>query len=145
MPEARAAVDVVALAVGHVRTTPAVADLLETVSEHGVASELGPNYQPAESRRVVIFQVSSTTVERASAHVERVLLQVNSYGRSGPEAWDLWAEVDLALRAMPRTSFDGAVVTAVEKVGGPSQSPDPSTGGDRYTSAFAVTVHPAAA
>lgn len=142
MPETRPLVDVEKLIRAHLAGTAAlIADLGATgPAAAPIMSELDDTYDPTTSKVLQVFRVTSS--DQASSHVERAVVQMNSYGPTKGDAWATWAIADEALRQAATAAHDAGVVTAVERVSGPTWSPDPTTDGPRYTSSFAITVHP---
>lgn len=140
MPEERDLVDVEAVVVAHLG-----ADVgLEALVGDAIGTELPRGFPPAGAPRVQAFRSSGTTVDPATGYLDRAIVQVNGYGSSKAEAWDVMAGTNRALLAARHAAHAGVVVTDVERVSGPSWSPDPKTDAPRYIASFAVTVHPAA-
>lgn len=137
MPPVRKLVDVELVVVEHLNADATLDALVD-----GVATELPRGFPKTGRPRVQVFRASSTEVDAETGHIERAVLQVNGYGSSKGEAWDVIAETLRSLREAPTADHDGAVVTAVERLTGPSWSPDPTTNAPRYTASVAVTVHP---
>ncbi len=145
MPEHRALVDVEKLARAYLAADDEllVAFGAASAATAPVMSELDDTYDPGSSWVLQVFRVSSTDV--ASSHVERAVVQMNAYAPTKGDAWSLWALADVVARAAPAADHEAAVVTAVERISGPTWSPDPTTDGPRYVSSYAYTVHPASA
>ena len=143
MPEEREPVDVEALVIDHLEQDAGLGALVGgTGNAASVATELPAGF-PAEGRAFVqVFRVSATEVDPETGHIERAIVQANSYGASKVEAWDVHAQTHRAMRAARSSTHALGVVTAVERVSGPTWSPDPRTAAPRYTAAYAVTVHP---
>lgn len=139
MPKIRPLVDVEALTIAYLEADAAVAAL---VAAGDVAAELPGAFPPAGRKFVQAFRASAT--DTANGHLERVVLQVNAYGSTKVEAFDVIAKTYRALLEMPDAGHDAAVVTDTRRLTGPTWSPDPVTDAPRYTSSFAVTVHPTA-
>jgi len=139
MPEARKLVDVEALLVAYLATDGPLGALVDDA----IGTELPRAFPSTGAPRVQAFRASGTTVDPATGHLDRALVQVNAYGSSKAEAWDVFAETYRALLAARAAEHEGAVVTDVERVSGPTWSPDPQTDAPRYVGSFAVTVHPA--
>lgn len=139
MPTIRPLVDVEAVVIAHLAADPALLALAVDV-----ASETPAGFPPAGAPFVQAFRATATSVDPATGHVERAVLQVNAYGASKAGAWDVIAQAYRALLEAPAGVHPGAVVTEVVRLSGPTWSPDPVTDAPRYTSSFAVTVHPAA-
>lgn len=144
MPEERAPVDVEALAIAHLEQDAGLGALVGgTGNAARVATELSPGF-PAEGLALLqVFRVSSTQVDAETAHIERAVVQANAYGSTKAEAWDVHAQAHRAFLTARRSVHALGVVTAVERVSGPTWSPDPRTAAPRYTASYAVTVHPA--
>lgn len=143
MPEARLVVDVERLVRAHlVLDEDLLAELgASSAADAAVMTELDDTYDPTSSKVVQFFRASSTN--RAGGHIERPVVQVNGHGPTKAAAWALWVMADLAMRRLPAGAHVGAVVTDVERLTGPEWDPDPPTDGPRYTSSYALTVHPA--
>lgn len=137
MPTIRPLVDVEALVIAHLGVDAELAAL--TVD---VASETPAGFPSDGAPFVQAFRATATTVDPGTGHLERAVLQVNAYGASKAGAWDVMAETYRALLEAPSAAHAGAVVTDVLRLSGPTWSPDPLTDAPRYTSSFAVTVHP---
>lgn len=129
--------DVEAVLVAHVA---ADADVVALGADS--ATDLPVDFPSSGAPFAQVFRVGGTDV--ASGHVDRALVQVNAYGSSRGEAFDVARACARALVRAETTSFAGAVVTAVLRLSGPAWSPDPITNAPRYTTSFAVTVHPTA-
>lgn len=143
MPEERAPVDVEALAIAHLETDDDLGALVGGPGDAArISSKLPPDFPSAGLALVQVFRVSATEVDPETGHLERAVVQTNAYGSSKGEAWDVYAQTHRALRAARRVDHALGVVTGVERVSGPTWSPDPRTSAPRYTAAYAVTVHP---
>lgn len=141
MPTVPSLVDVEALAIADLEQD---ADLGALVGGTGNAARIATD-APSTQRppgALQVFRATGTTVDPATGHVERTVLQVNAYAPTKGAAWDVIAAAYRALLSMPSRDHALGVVTAVERVTGPTESPDPVSGAPRYTSSFAVTVHP---
>lgn len=138
MPAHRPLVDVEALLVAHLDDDVALSAL---VADNDVASELPSDFPPEGRPFVQVFRASATTVDPETGHIERVVVQVNGYGATKANAWDVIAETYRSILEATGTHAAG-VVTATVRLTGPTWSPDPITDAARYTSSFAVTVHP---
>lgn len=138
MPAARNLADVEAIVVGWLAGDAGVSAL----AADRVVTELDADFPAAGRADVQIFRATSTETDPATAHLERAVVQVNVYGSSKAGAWNLTAETWRALRALAGETVAGAVVTAVERVTGPTWSPDPSNDAPRYTGSAAVWLHP---
>lgn len=145
MPESRALVDAEAVIIAHLSQDAGLLVVLDSpaVGEEPIASELDETFPEAGEKFVQVFRATATSIDPETGFLERVVLQVNSYGSSKGEAWDVIAETARALIDARTADHDGCAVTAVERLTGPSWSRDPSTAAPRYTSSWAVTVHPA--
>ena len=145
MPESRALADAEAVIIAHLAQDAGLLVVLGSpaVGEEPIGAELDETFPEAGEKFVQVFRATSTSVDPETGFIERCVLQVNSYGASKGEAWDVIAETTRALIDARTASHQGCVVTAVERLTGPSWSRDPSTNAPRYTSSWAVTVHPA--
>lgn len=138
MPSVRPLVDVEALVVAALTVDAELGALAA-----GVASELPAGFPSSGRSFVQLFRATATSVDPATGHVERAVLQTSFYGSSKGAAWDVTAAAYAALLELVGSHPLG-VVTDVVRLSGPSWSPDPMTDAPRYTASFAVTVHPAA-
>ena len=140
MPTIRPLVDVEALLVAWLSADAAVLALLAAPTD--VSPELPAGFPSAGAAFVQTFRASATTVDTGTGHLERAVVQVNVYGSSREEAWDLAAQTYRAVLEAPGGDHAGAVVTNAVRITGPSWSPDPVTDAPRYALSFALTVHP---
>lgn len=143
MPTARPLVDVEALLVAYLGSDPSLsAELDGSVDDPRVATEVPADFPAAGAKFLQLFRATATTADPGTGHVERAVVQVNGYGSTGVEAFAVIAAAYRALLDAPAADHLLGVVTAVERIYGPTASPDPANDAPRYTSAFAVTVHP---
>lgn len=129
-------VDVEAILVAH-----AAADVdLDALVDGAVSTELPADFPAEGDERVQLFRVSST--DQANGYIERAVVQVNAYGSTRALAFDVARAALRALRRAEGVAFADGIVTAVDRLTGPSWSPDPITSAPRFTLSLAVTVHP---
>jgi len=139
MPTIRPLVDVEALLVAWLS---ADAGVLALAAATDVSPELPAGFPSSGRPFVQAFRASATTVDDATGHLERAVVQVNVYGSSRENAWDLAAQTYRAVLEAPSAAHPAGVVTNALRISGPSWSPDPITDAPRYTLSFALTVHP---
>lgn len=76
-------------------------------------------------------------------HVERALVMFHAYGPGDVEAFEVAGRLVVALARLEGTVVAGGVITAVDRILGPSWSPDPDAdNAPRYLLQYAVTAHP---
>ena len=144
MTEIASLVDVEALLIAYLEQDATFAPLVGGLGNAARVATDAPS-GPTPAAQLQLFRASGTTVDLGTGHVERAIVQTNAYGPTKPAAWDVIADAYRALLAAARTTHTLGVVTAVERLTGPTDSPDPISGAPRYTASFAVTVHPAPA
>jgi hypothetical protein len=127
--------DVEALAVGQLLEDPMVSAL----ADDRVGVDLPASFP--DGQRVRLMRVGGTPVDAETEHLDRALVQVETFGSTKEEAFDLTLVVIDSLKAMPAAQFDGAVVTLVSRVTGPRWSPDPPTDTPRYITDVVLYAH----
>lgn len=135
MPEFPTLVDVEAVLLAFV-----AADAGVTALDAEVAAEVPASFPSSGAPFVQLFRVGGT--DAGSGHLDRAVVQVNGYGSSRPEAFDVLRAAFGALLRATTAALDDAVVSDVLRLSGPTWSPDPITDAPRYTLSAAVTVHP---
>lgn len=93
---------------------------------------------------------ASVRLERAGGspvgwpdHVDRAIVFFHAYGPGDSEAYEVARRLVVALARLEGTIVAGGVVTAVDRVTGPSWQPDPDAdNAPRYVLQAAVTAHP---
>lgn len=76
-------------------------------------------------------------------HLDRAIVQADAYGPTELAAWAVAADLVRAMVAIEGRTVAGGVITAVERILGPSNVPDPDAGNAaRYLVQWAVTAHP---
>lgn len=108
----------------------------------GVSAELPSDFPGDGEAFAQVFRVGGNDV--ANGYVDRSLVQVNGYGSTRPEAFDVTRAAVRALMRATTATHSGAVVSDVLRLSGPTWSPDPITDAPRYVVSLAVTVHPTA-
>ena len=141
MPEIASLVDVEALLIAYLEQEATFAPVVGGLGDAARVATDAPS-GPAQAKQLQLFRASGTTVDAGTGHIERALIQANAYGATKGDAWDVFAAAYRALLAATRVAHALGVVTAVERVTGPTDSPDPLSSAPRYTGSFAVTVHP---
>lgn len=96
---------------------------------------------------VKVGRAGSAFVDRHSARLERVRIDLDARGGGRPASFDVASAAVAALLALNDTPYAHAagVVTAVEVELGPTHSPDPETDAERYIATVAVFAHRKAA
>lgn len=137
MTDFRPLPDVEALTIGYL-----LADVdVTALADDRIEPELPVSFP--DGARVRILRVGGAPVDAGTERLDRPLLQIETYGTTKAEAWDLTAVVLMALQRMADAAHAGAVVTACDRVTGPRWAPDPSTDTPRYLTDVAVYVHAA--
>lgn len=145
MPEHRPPANVEAALVAYLASNVALRTALGASSTAPrISTQLPPDFPETGAKWLHVFLVSGTVVDGGTQHVRRPLVQVNAHGATPLEAWAVYAAADAALAAAPAATYTGAVISAADLVTGPSASPDPITSAPRYTSAWAIVIHPTA-
>lgn len=76
-------------------------------------------------------------------HIDRAIVTIHAYEPDDAAAFALAAALVVALAALEGTVVDGGVITATERLLGPSWLPDPDLdNAPRYLLQYAVTGHP---
>lgn len=127
--------DVEAFAVGHLLED----SMVSALTDDRVGVDLPASFP--DGQRVRLMRVGGTPVDAETEHLDRALVQVETFGSSKTEAFDLTLVVLDSLKAMPAALFDGAVVTLVSRVTGPRWSPDPPTATPRYITDVVLYAH----
>lgn len=140
MPETRNLVDVEKLFVAYLENDAGLGPLVGGAGDSArVSTELPRGF--AGEARVRLLRVGGTELDQIG-HLDRALVQIEGYGPTKAAAFAVAAEALRAVKQAPGAEHAGAVVTLVERVSGPSWSPDPPTGHPRYLTTVAATVHP---
>lgn len=143
MPDSRMLVDVEALLVSHLLLDVDLGALVGGPGAGGrISTELPPEF--ADEDRVKVSRISGTEDDGEAGYLDRAIVQLDAYGATKEAAFAVVRQVFRATRAARSSVHAGAVVTAVERVSGPSWSPDPDTARPRYLLTVALTVHPTA-
>jgi hypothetical protein len=78
-------------------------------------------------------------------HIDRALVNLHAYGPTDAQAWAVAAALVVAVNRLEGEVVAGGVITATERLLGPSWLPDPDAdNAPRYLLQFAVTAHPTA-
>lgn len=137
MPERRSLPDIEGLVLDALLADP---NLVPIFGDR-ISTEL-PDTFP-DGQRLRFWRASGTPADEEPEHIDRPLLQVEGYGETKEEAFaSITAGLD-ALFELPATALPGAVVTRVQRVTGPSWSPDPTTNTPRYLLGVVLYVHAA--
>lgn len=138
MPEITELVDVEALLVAHLSSDAGVT----AIADDRVSTELPAGFEP--EARIQLFRVGGAPTEAVTHHIDRAVVQLNIYGSTKAEAFDTArAALSGLLRARSAAHPLGSV-THIERLTGPTWSPDPATDAPRYLLTVAITVHPLA-
>lgn len=79
-------------------------------------------------------------------HVDRAIVQADAYGIDDAGAWAVAAAAIVAMAALEGTVVAGGVITGVDRLLGPSWSPDPDAkNAPRYIVQWAIYAHPVGA
>lgn len=144
MPLIRKLVDVEALAVAYLEQDDDLGALVGGTGDAArISTELPAGFRP--EGRLQVFAATSSELDAATHYLDRAVLQVNGYGATKAEAFDVTAEAIRALLEAPQAEHAGAVVTAAARLTGPAWNPDATTNPPtpRYLASVALTVHPA--
>lgn len=77
-------------------------------------------------------------------HLDRALVDLHAYGADDQNAYAVAAQAVRALAELEGKTVAGGVITAVDRMLGPTWLPDPDAGdAPRYLVQVAVTAHPA--
>lgn len=145
MPALRDLVDVEAVLVTHLSNDVTLAGHVGGPGTAAkVSTELPKTFPTAGEKRVQLNRATSSQIDPDTNHLERAVIDFKAFGASKAQAWDVVAALWSAVQRARTTAHTGAVVTRLERLTGPSWSPDPSTNAPRYTLSVAVTVHPTA-
>jgi hypothetical protein len=138
LPEISELVDVEALLVAHLSSDAGVT----AIAGDRVSTELPADFEP--EARIQLFRVGGAPLDQETQHVDRAVVQLNVYGASKAEAFDTARAALRALLLARSTPHELGAVTHVERLTGPTWSPDPTTDAPRYLVTMAITVHPLA-
>jgi hypothetical protein len=139
MPELRLLPDVESLLVTYLKADAGIAALVD----QRVSTELPASFAP--EGRVQLFRTGGVPDnDDIPGHLDRPSIQVNAYGETKAEAYDVAAETIRALLQAPAATHTGAVITKATRILGPTWSPDPETDTPRYLLGFTFAVHAAA-
>lgn len=143
MPEFQQRADTQTILVAHFRREDAAtATIIGTGDTARVGRKIATDFPQGGRQDLQLARTSGTDTDPETAHLERAVIQLNAYGATDTEASALWRAADLWLRQARAETHDGAVITLVEKLTGPTADDDPATGAPRYLSSYAVYVHP---
>lgn len=138
MPEISELVDVEALLVAHLSSDAGVT----AIAGDRVSTELPAGFEP--EARIQLFRVGGAPLDQVTHHLDRAVVQLNVYGASKASAFDAAREALAGLLRARSAAHPLGAVTHVERLTGPTWSPDPATDTPRYLLTVAITVHPLA-
>lgn len=139
MPDLRPIVDAEQLLIDHLLADADVAALVDT----NVSAELPEDFGP--QARIQLFRIGGIpNPGDVPGHLDQPSLQLNIFGATKAEAFDVAAQAIRATLAAPAATHAGAVVTGARRVLGPTWSPDPGTNPPvaRYIVGVVLSVHP---
>lgn len=142
MPEVRAPADIESVLVAYLKADVGVTALVPAAQ---ISTELRRLFDDEETYLQLFRTGGPPDPDDTLGYLDRPSVQVNAFGGTKPEAWDLAAETVRALSQTPTASHAGAVITAATRILGPLWSPDPDSDAARYIIGFTFTVHPPAA
>ena len=142
MPDVRPLVDVEGLLVDYLEQDAGLGALVGGVGDAArVSTELPAGFVP--EGRVKLVRIGGTpSGTDAAEHLDRAVVQLDGFGATKADAFDVIRAALVALRRAPSAAHVDAVVTSVDRISGPTWSPDPETDAPRYLLTVAVTVHP---
>lgn len=112
------------------------------IIDGGLASKVStklPDNFTAEGR-IQLFLVDSAPVDPGSEAGHRPLVQVNAFGETDTEAFDVANLARDAIRSLEFTKVGTTVIGAVDTVTGPAWLPDESTDIPRYVMRFGIVA-----
>lgn len=141
MPEIPALVDVEALLISHFHADGILDGLL---GDDHVSTQVPADFDHREdgARWLQVFRVSGSQADPETGWLDRALVQLHGYGDTEAGAFDVIAQAHRSLYAARDVGHARGVVTAIERVTGPTNNPDPTSGAPRYSATYRITVHP---
>lgn len=136
MPDIRDLADIETILVTALEADVDLAEL----AEGRISTRLPSDFAP--EARVRIFRAGGTPVDPDTGHIDRALIQLEGYGETDTEAFDVTARAITALMLLAGTTQAGAVITAVHRVSGPTWRPDPPTDIAGYLTQMVIYAHP---
>lgn len=138
MSEPGELVDLEALVVSHCLDDAAIT----TIAGDDVRTELPPGWVPPALQ---ITRQPGTMVDAHTSRLERGVIQVQAWGETKEQAFDLANAAAVALKALADVSHYYGVVTEAYWQQTPWWNPDDEADTPRYTGLLVVFAHPSAA
>lgn len=119
---------------------------LDTLVGQKIATDLPPSFPAHGEARLQLFRIGGPPDPGdGPGHLDRPSVQLNAYGASREQAFDVAKAALAAVLALEGTTADGVVVTRAFRNLGPTWSPDPPTGAARFLLGVVLHVHAARA
>lgn len=109
-----------------------------------ISTRLPSSFQKGDAR-VKVSRPPGGTAVGSPDHLERAIIQGDSYGPDDAAAFSIAAALHVAMFRLEGRTVAGGVITAVERINGPGWFPDPDAdNAPRYIEQWAVYAHPTA-
>lgn len=144
MPEIRTPVDLETVLVGELEQDADLAALVGGVGDDARISTRLPSGFGRETR-VKLTRPPGGAPVGWPEHLERAVIQGETYGDDELEAWSVAAALVVAMARLRNRIVAGGVITGVDRINGPGWLPDPDAdNAPRYVTQWAVYAHPTA-
>lgn len=114
-------------------------DLVTALAGDRIGAELPSSFP--DGQRIRVQRAGGGPVDDDTERLDRALVQLETFGATKADAFDLTVVVLDSLQRMTRATFPGAVVTATQRVTGPRWAPDPPTDTPRYITDVILYAH----
>jgi hypothetical protein len=107
-----------------------------------ISTELPKSFPGHGEKRLQLFRVGGVPDPGdGPGHLDRPSVQLNAYGTTKAEAFDVAQAALGVVLELEGTAADGIVVTRAFRNLGPTWSPDPAAGAPRYLLGVILNVH----
>lgn len=127
--------DVEALLVNALLAHATVAAMVSTK----VSTELPTTFP--DGKRLKLSRIGGTPVDEDTEYLDRPLIQLEGFGATKADAFDVTAAAMTALLSFAGKTYTEGTVTKVLRLSGPAYAQDPDTETPRYLLTVAVYVH----
>lgn len=142
MSEVLPPVDLETVLVGELVQDPDLGPLLGGPADPRISTRLPSSFQKGDARVKVSRPPGGTAVGWPD-HLERAVIQGDSYGPDDAAAFSVAATLHVAMFRLEGRTVAGGVITGVERINGPGWFPDPDAdNAPRYIEQWAVYAHP---
>lgn len=128
--------DVEALTIDALKADAALTTLLGGTK---ISSDLTTGFP--DGKRVALHRAGGAAADTKTEYLDRPVLQLECYGATKAEAFDVAAETLRALLDMQGGTYARGVVGTVQRLTGPAWAPEPDTVTPRYLMSVALHVH----